>query len=309
MVKIKNKRKLKWCLKNYNSGKITQKWASQYLKITPRRFRQINTQYKCTENVPEIGINIGRPKKQIPDNWKSVIKQEYEKDRLNALYLEKTIYARYKIRIPHNTIHSVMLESGFAREQESKQKRRKPWIRYERKHSLSAVHTDWYENKSTGKQICTVLDDAARKILAAREFDNATEENALIVLKEAMERTMHLYPLGSVICDHGSQFYANKRDKKDHADHAFEKFLMDNGIKQILCGVNHPQTNGKLEKLHDFYRVHRQRFDSMDKLVEWYNNRPHGALNLRRAETPNQAFVRKMRPEVWMGFAVKLFDW
>jgi hypothetical protein len=37
------------------------------------------------------------------------------------------------------------------------------------------------------------------------------------------------------------------------------------------------------------------------------NNRPHGALNLRTAETPNDAFIRKMRPEIWFGFAVKLF--
>ena len=35
--------------------------------------------------------------------------------RLNALYQEKTIYARCKIRIPHNTIHKVMLEFGFAK--------------------------------------------------------------------------------------------------------------------------------------------------------------------------------------------------
>ena len=35
-----------------------------------------------------------------------------------------------------------MLEFGFAKEQESKQKRRKSWIRYERKYSLSAVYID-----------------------------------------------------------------------------------------------------------------------------------------------------------------------
>jgi hypothetical protein len=30
---------------------------------------------------------------------------------------------------------------------------------------------------------------------------------------------------------------------------------------------------------------------------------------LRIAETPNDVFIRKMRPEVWFGFAVKLFKW
>jgi len=53
----------------------------------------------------------------------------------------------------------------------------------------------------------------------------------------------------------------------------------------------------------------RGRFDSLDKMVTWYNNRPHGSLNLRRAETPNDAFIRKMHPEVWLGFAFKMFGW
>jgi hypothetical protein len=38
-------------------------------------------------------------------------------------------------------------------------------------------------------------------------------------------------------------------------------------------------------------------------------NRPHGVLNLRRAETPNEVFIRKMRTEVWLGLAVELFEW
>ncbi len=72
------------------------------------------------------------------------------------------------------------------------------------------------------------------------------------MLKEAIEKTKELYPIIAVLLDHGSQFYANKRDKKDRADHKFEKFLMENNIKQILAGVNHPQTNGKQEKWNDF---------------------------------------------------------
>lgn len=88
-----------------------------------------------------------------------------------------------------------------------------------------------------------------------------------------------------------------------------KEYLKGNNIKQILCGVSHPQTNGKQEKWHDFYRIHRERFNNLDDLIEWYNNRPHGALNLRKAETPNEAFIRRMPTEVWLGFAVKLFGW
>jgi putative transposase len=146
-------------------------------------------------------------------------------------------------------------------------------------------------------------------ILAAGEFDNETTENSIAVLKKAYDECKPVYPILSIVTDHGSQFYVNKRDTKGYAEHGFEGFLEEVGIKHILCGVNHPQTNGKLEKWHDCYIHHRGRFDSLEKFVLWYNNRPHGALNLRRAETPNDAFVRKMRREVWLGLAAKLFGW
>ena len=45
-----------------------------------------------------------------------------------------------------------------------KKKRRKPWIRYERKHSLTAVHLDWHASRINFKEVCMVLDDSSRFI-------------------------------------------------------------------------------------------------------------------------------------------------
>jgi hypothetical protein len=56
-----------------------------------------------------------------------------------------------------------------------------------------------------------------------------------------------IWALGS-ISDHGTQFCADRRDKLGFADHRFEAYLCLEGIVQILCGVNHPQANGKIEK-------------------------------------------------------------
>ncbi|HWR26644.1 MAG TPA: hypothetical protein VN316_02080 [candidate division Zixibacteria bacterium] len=94
MVKIKNKRKLKVYLKDYDSGIISQELAAKYLGITPRWFRHIHKIYRSTVSIPAIGVNLGRPKKEVPEEWKEMIKHEYEMFRLNALYQEKTIYAR-----------------------------------------------------------------------------------------------------------------------------------------------------------------------------------------------------------------------
>jgi putative transposase len=312
MVKIRNKRKLKWCLKQYYNGKNSQKWLSKYLGITPRRFRQIYSEYRRKGEIPLIGRDIGRPKKDMPKEWEEIVISEWSKDKLNALYLEKTIYYRYKIRIPHNTIHKIMLENGLAKEEKNKKKRRKPWIRYERKHSLSAVHLDWHESKVVpGKQVCVVLDDASRKVLSGGEFDNATAENSVNLLVEAVKEYPPIYNISirESITDHGTQFYSEKKDKRGKANHPYENLLEKEGIKQILCGINHPQTNGKEEKWFDFYERHRGSFNNMQELINWYNNRPHGSLNLRRAETPNEAFIRKMPVGCWLWISKGIFRW
>ena len=297
------------CLKQFHQRKQSQKWLAVHLGISTRRFRKIYSQYKTSMQIPKP--KIGRPKKQQPHQWNEIVEQTWKKHHLNAAYLEKIIRIEHKQKIPHNTIHKIMLQKGYASEQISKQKRRKPWIRYERDHCLSAVHLDWHVSKVVhGMQVCVVLDDASRKILSDGEFSNATAENSVFLLKQALCNCQNSYNLRirDCISDHGTQFYGVKRDKHDYAEHPFEIFLKKEGINQILCGVNHPQTNGKVEKWFDFYEHHRGRFDCFEDLVGWYNDRPHGSLNLRYAETPNQAFIQRMPPEVWMWLANKLLN-
>jgi putative transposase len=308
MVKIRNKKRLRFAMRQYAEGKASQRYLAGLLDVTARRFRQIYREYSATGNIPAIGKNLGRPTKECPDEHRKIILDKYEKYRLNALYLESVIYAEDGIRIPHNTIHRILKENGMAKDDEKKKGRRKPWIRYERKHSLSAGHMDWHE-PDNGQKVCVVLDDASRKILSGGEFGNATSENSVELVKEVLEKYGCIQALRETITDHGSQFYANKRNLDGFADHSFERFLGEKGIKHILCRIKHPQTNGKIEKWFDLYRVHRNRFPSFGDFVDWYNNRPHGSLNLRRAETPEQAFWRKMPEEYYYGIAAGALGW
>ena len=55
--------------------------------------------------------------------------------------------------------------------------------------------------------------------------------------------------------------------------------------------------------------MHRFRFDCLEAFVAWYNDRPHEALNLWEAETPNMAFVSRLWPEVRLGVAARQFGW
>jgi len=123
-----------------------------------------------------------RPKTHLTDDQKKVIKQAYSESYLGAKLLRYHIKRKYNQNIPQNKIHEYLLELGYARPNPKKQKKRKR-CRYERKYSLSLIHADWLEYQ--GKYIIAYEDDASRKILSIGEFDNATTENAIIVLKEA----------------------------------------------------------------------------------------------------------------------------
>ncbi len=95
-------------------------------------------------------------------------------------------------------------------------------------------------------------------------FEHATTENALAVLDEAIKN--HGKP-ASIMTDHGSQFYANASEAKRKGTSAFEKRLAEPNIRYIPAGVGHPQTNGKLERLHGEIRRKLPEFEAIMQRV------------------------------------------
>ena len=159
--------------------------------------------------------------------------------------MEARIEKETGIHIPHNTIHEILMDNSLASEESGKKKRRK-WIRYERVHSNSLWHTD-YKQLNDGRWFLCYEDDASRFVTGWGVFKEATTANAIAVLEDAIKR--HGKP-ASVMTDHGSQFYANEAEARKRGESEYEKKLVELGIKQILAGVRHPQTNGKLERVH-----------------------------------------------------------
>ncbi len=107
-----------------------------------------------------------------------------------------------------------------------------------------------------------------------------------------MEMALKHGPIKQCISDHGSEFTSNFID----ANSRFRDYLKENNIKQILCRIKHPQSNGKIEKWFECYDKHRKAFKNKDDFIVWYNDvRPHRALNFEEHETPSQAFIRKRR--------------
>ena len=216
--------------------------------------------------------------------------EAFEKYGVSATTLMKLIERDYGKHINHNRIHVILLILGMAKTKGKKDIRKKDWIRYERRHSLTAVHIDWYYYAPMELWVFAVLDDASRKLLALIECNSPTTEASI----EGMRQAMKHGKIAQCISDHGSQFISNIG-----GDSKFKEFLDENGIQQILCKIKHPQSNGKVEKFFDLYQNKRSLFKTREEFILWYNEiRPHRSLNFEVLETPQQAFIRKMKAEV-----------
>lgn len=297
MTKLTNK-KIRWIIRRKEEGKKTNEQIAVGMKITPRRVQQIYQEYQETGTVPKLNRSR-RPKTYLTEEQRQIIDEAFHEVYLGARLLRHHIRRRHEINIPHNKIHEYLLEKGYAKPNPKKQKKRKR-CRYERKHSLSLLHGDWFE--WDGGHICGFEDDASRKMLALMMFDAANGENTLEVFKKT-EKTVERFNgyIVAVNTDRGTQFYANKQNKKGTSMTEFQKYLKSRGIRHIPSRRNNPQTNGKFERWIEEYKKHRDKFNSDAGFMAWYNNRLHGALKLEWAETPDEAFIRKMRPEILLG--------
>lgn len=304
MVKLTDK-KIKWTV-NYvvKKGGDSEVAAAIY-GVSRRRIQQLIKTYKETGEYPKLRMNR-RPRTHLTDEEKGMIEEAYRESFLGARLLRYHIKKMHGHNISHRRIHEYLLERGYAKPNPKKQKKRKR-CRYERKHSLSLLHGDWFEWNE--KQVCGFEDDSSRKVLALEEFDAANGANTLRVFKEA-EKAVEEYHgyIVAVNTDRGSQFYANKQNKKGTSMTEFQKYLASKGIKHIPSRRNNPQTNGKFERWIQEFKKHRYRFNSSKEFMEWYNNRIHGALDLEIGETPNEAFVRRLRPAVLLGLFFRTFE-
>ena len=175
--------------------------------VSVRWIQALYSRYKY-DTKPVYPYPIGRPAKGLPGRREhAAVLSARTTKRLGAMRIESTIQANLGIHIPHNTIHGILLENDIAKEERQKKQRRK-WVRYERKHSNSMWHTD-YKQLDDKRWLIAYQDDASRFITGWGVFENATTQNAIIILEQTIKD--HGKP-ASILTDHGPQFYANESE-------------------------------------------------------------------------------------------------
>ena len=261
-----NKKSLVDTLRAKTEGKSSYQ-ARKKAGVSVRRVDELWKEYLMTGEIPVIGKGVGMPMIPIEDWEKELVKKSYEKYRVSADTLERLIERDEK--------------------KDRKDIRKKDWIRYQRMHSLTAVHIDWHYDGKVW--VFAVIDDASRKVLAVIECNSPKTKTSI----EGMKRALRFGKIKQVISDHGAQFMNNMNGYSE-----FQEFLKLNGIKHIKCRIKHPQSNGKIEKWFSCYDKHRKAFKTTEEFLKWYNElRPHRSLNFDILETPEQAFIRKRRKD------------
>ena len=285
-MKKLNKKKVKWIVKEVDNGERGAWTIGQQQNITPRWVREIHRKYK--DGSEPVFKKCGRKPKLISKEERKLVTDTFKEFRVGATMIEQILDER-GVHINHNRIHRILLEAKLAKEEKRKKNRRK-WVRYERRHSNSLWHTDWFEFR--GWKVMLIEDDASRFITSYGKFKQATTENSVKVFKKSLEygipKQFH--------SDHGIQFVAVEAEGKKHGENELTKVLKSYGVQQIFARIKRPQANGKMERLIATIKRLWNELGSLEKAVEHYNyKRPHRSLTNGKLRTPYQALLDKKR--------------
>lgn len=287
-MKKLNRKKIIWIVREVERRRTGVYTIAGAQNITPRHARRVAKRYKNDKN-PSLK-KCGRKARPISNEERKIVVDTYKEYLVGATMIEILLNEK-GIHINHNRIHKIMLEEKLAKHEEKKQERRK-YKCYQRKHSNSLWHTDWFQFR--GKWHIMFEDDASRFVTGSGEFPNRSSDNAWKVFKQGLKygvpKQLH--------SDNDTTFKALEQEGKKKGECEFEIKVKKVGVHQIFARRHHPQSNGKNEKLNGTIKRLMKKGLSFNEAVNHYNfKKPHWALmtDEGKTRTPYQAFLDKKR--------------
>jgi transposase InsO family protein len=156
--------------------------------------------------------------------------------------------------------------------------------------------THWQLADGSHTEILNLIDDHSRLFLRSEAFPTVKAKDVV----DAFHRTVAMHDLPfSLLSDNGAVFTGTPRGGKVLLQTELERL----GVAFKNSRPYHPQTCGKIERLHQTLKRYldkqppantlRELQDQLDAFVRYYNNvRPHRALNKR---TPLQAYSARLK--------------
>ena len=204
------------------------------------------------------------------------------------------------VRLRPITVHRILKRHGriaaAARTRLARQ-------RFARAHCNELAQMDFkgeYALRGGGKCYpLSLLDDCSRYLLGLWALPSTQATGVHQVLRQHFRE--HGVPQ-EMLMDHGSTWYCNR---SGHGLTWLSVWLITQGIRLRYSGVHHPQTQGKVERLHRTLKERTQHRGTPSTLPEWsrwaqefqheYNcERPHAALDMK---TPKELYTdENLRP-------------
>jgi transposase InsO family protein len=217
-----------------------------------------------------------------------------------ALKIEKVL-SREGEEISSSTVHRILVRRGVVKPDPGARKAVK---RYEREECNQMAQMDFkgeYEVE-VGEAKCyplSFLDDHSRYLLGLWPLRSTGAEGVYKTLRNHFRE--HGVP-ESILTDHGTPWWSTTNG---HGLTWLSVWLMKQSISLKYSGICHPQTQGKVERMHRTLKDrtrHRQLPTTFDEWLGWakefcheYNyERPHQAIGMK---TPAEVYTTKnLRP-------------
>ena len=218
--------------------------------------------------------------------------------RHTLLPLDDCLYALQPAipRLTRSSLHRCLERHGISRlpEIEGSKPSKKRFASY----PIGYFHIDLTEvSTEQGKLRLFVAVDRTSKFAFARSVESVGKMEAAQFLRDLIEAVP--YRIHTVLTDNGIQFTTRARDAYD-GDHIFDRVCDEHGIEHRLTKVNHPWTNGQVERMNRTIKdatVKRHHYDSHDQLrahlelfVDAYNHARR--LKMLRGLTPYEFIVQ-----------------
>lgn len=258
---------------------IINQWKLGITPITEiARYRRIprRTIYYLIEKYKKGGYESlepkpkGRKKTEINPKFIDLIKGEYNKYKMGSYKMWRRMKEN-GYGVSQRKIQEIYNQEGYRLNKRSRPSQIK-YIRYEYSSPHELWHTDWTTCPFTKKQMIAFIDDCTRVLIHAEYFAQATTENTILSLANAIERWGKPK---AILTDNGTQFTPARSDKGP-----FSLWCEEREIKHILGRVHHPQTNGKIERWFGTYKQeYDERFTNIEQFIKFYNEeRPHMSI-------------------------------
>jgi len=185
------------------------------------------------------------------------------------LPLDDCLYALQSTitHLTRSALHRCFQRHNISRlpEMDSDKKKKKEFKHY----PIGYFHIDIAEVRTEeGKLYLFVAIDRTSKFVFAELHDKQTKDLVANFLKRLIDIVP--YKIHTVLTDNGIQFTNQKRHKYAFK-HIFDRVCEDNNIKHCLTKLNHPWTNGQVERMNRTLKdatVKRYHYKTHTKLIE-----------------------------------------